>query len=484
MNMRQYTCMILIACFLLAGCGGGKAAPATWDSTFAGPPPVLLGKSDRMARAGEGLVTLSPDGRRLAYPGSAGDKKAVFVNGEQIGGAYDDLAEQGLLFSSDSRRLAFVATEGDRWLALVDGKESKRYELVGPSSLVFSPDSQRFAFAALQDGQWTMVVDGVEGKRYEEIGKAAFSPDGRRVAYAVGQGGRAMVVLDGQELHATGTAFDGILGKAPVFSPDGSRVAYTALQGDASFVVVDGVEGKRYTNIVGGLVFSPDGRRLAYGARLGEKVFVVVDGVEGPHYDYLRAGTPVFSPDSRRLAYGGKADKVWDVIVDDSIVGRYSQISDWGIVFSPDGQRTALTGSAGMHQTANVDGADGRMYVGEPQQIVFSPDSRRVAFIGTSGLGAKAVEFLVVDGDEREPYVDIEDGSLVFSPGGRWVAYTAYDGDRPRIVIDRSSQGLPPIKGPHVEKVLGSVHFDGDNEFRYVVLQPNGEYYRVGGTVR
>lgn len=43
-----------------------------------------------MTRAGESLVTVSPDGRRLAYPGSVGDKLAIFVNGEQIGGAYDE----------------------------------------------------------------------------------------------------------------------------------------------------------------------------------------------------------------------------------------------------------------------------------------------------------------------------------------------------------------------------------------------------------
>lgn len=190
----------------------------------------------------------------------------------------------------------------------------------------------------------------------------------------------------------------------------------------------------------------------------------------------------MFSPDSRHLAYGGKADKV-DVVVDDSVISRYSQISDWGIVFSPDSQRTAFTASAGMHQTANVDGADGKMYVGLPQQVVFSPDGRRVAFIGSSGFGKEATEFLVVDGDEREPYADIVDGSLASAPtaAGLHTRHTTATGRRSSLTA--AARGCP-ITGPHVEKVLGSVHFDGDNEYRYVVLQPNGEYYLVSGTAQ
>lgn len=42
-NMRRYMCMILITCYLLAGCGETKTTPATWTAPSMARP-VLLGE--------------------------------------------------------------------------------------------------------------------------------------------------------------------------------------------------------------------------------------------------------------------------------------------------------------------------------------------------------------------------------------------------------------------------------------------------------
>src|SRR5215510_3602511 len=70
-------------------------------------------------------LTVSKDGRRLAYIAQVGDKLAAVIDGRKEK-AYDDIAEMN--FSPDSQRVAYGASEGDEWLVVVDGKEEKRYD--------------------------------------------------------------------------------------------------------------------------------------------------------------------------------------------------------------------------------------------------------------------------------------------------------------------------------------------------------------------
>jgi hypothetical protein len=437
-----------------------------------------------------------------------------------------------LVVSPDSRRVAYAARRGARWLAVVDGVEREVDGWI--SGLMFSPDSRHVAYGVLRgfpnstlSGKESFAVDGVEGKEYEQsIGGLrgfVFSPDSRRVAYVAelpppgrdSQAGRGkeFVVVDGVE----GKEYDLIDPEGskgtPVFSPDSRRVAYVAQLGGKEFVVVDGVEGKEGS---GDLVFSPDGRRVAYLANRGDKQLVVVDGVEGKEYFWidvhaedapLFGGLPVFSPDSKRVAYaasdlepGGEPARpgVKCLVVVDGVEGkRYDGIITGPPVFSPDSHHVAYTvahvarpgdsqpSPEPMTQWVVVDGVEGKEYGGIGREsLVFSPDSRRVAYVARRG----GKELVVVDGVEGNEYGGIQarpgfgptpgvlgvlEGSLVFSPDSRHVAYLARRGDKQFLVVDG-------VEGKEYEGFLSGSRlvFDSPTQLHALAFR-GGEFFRV-----
>jgi len=370
-----------------------------------------------------GRVTISPDGRRVAYIGESG----VVVDGI-AGKQYVAVPADSLIFSPDSQRLAYTARIGNKWSVVLDGVEGKlydgigergirhRYELVahGPIPL-FSPDSQRLAYAAKLSNKVFMVVDGVEGKHYDEIRRPVFSPDSRRMVYTARIGNKWSVVLDGVE----GKQYD--FARSIIFSPDSQRLAYWTKIGNTQFIVVDGVEGKAQDDIRDtNLTFSPDSKQVAYTARIGNKWSVVLDGIEGKLYDFVHEFSLAFSPDSQRLAYvTGRFVVVHGIEETPDKHGMYD------VIFSPDSKHMAYIASrekffGGTMQWVVVDGAAGKRYdhVGPP---AFSPDSRHVAYAAYKDRKW----FVVVDGAKGKPY------DRMFNPG-----YNYWAIGRVRIIFD------------------------------------------------
>jgi hypothetical protein len=348
---------------------------------------------------------------------------------------------------------------GTGWLMVMDSSQP-----AGPGglerfrSLAVPTNGRRVAHVAVRDGKQSVVVDGLEGKEkeYDEIYASPgllFSPDGRHVAYVAGRGGKELVVVDTVE----GKEY--VAARSPVFSPDSRRVAYAAVAGSGrSLVVVDGVEGKEYLDtypyVQSTPVFSPDSKRVAYAAcglepgreptRPGFKCLVVVDGVEGNGYGSIE-GPPVFSPDSRRVAYAAVAGSGEKLVV--------------------------------------VDGVEGQQY-GDivASSLVFSPDSRRVAYVAERGGGK---QFVVVDGVEGNEYggglarpgfgptPGVLEGSLVFSPDSRRVAYLAQRGDKALVVVDG-------VEGKEYEGFLGGggLVFDSPTQLHALAVS-GGELFRV-----
>jgi S1-C subfamily serine protease len=147
---------------------------------------VVDGAEDKEYRSTGGLswelvqasapFIFSPDGKSVAYR-AANDAGEQFVVLDGVEGK--KYASVGLLtFSPDSRRLAYAAvrTSGGkrRMLVVVDGKEGKEYDQIGggfqwppPDVPVFSPDSRHLAYvASSRTGKRWLVVDGVESGAY------------------------------------------------------------------------------------------------------------------------------------------------------------------------------------------------------------------------------------------------------------------------------------------------------------------------------
>jgi Tol biopolymer transport system component len=236
-----------------------------------------------------GTPVFSPDGRHLAYGGREGNRSFVVVDRKR-GRDYDDLGGM-VRFSPDSTKVVYSPNVGKRRAVVVNGDELGLYERVDDSSFVFSANSKRLAYKAGDANSWFVVVDGKRGRTYAGVGRPVFTPDGRRVAHSACErcGGGAgntpamFVVVDGERIGAEYTDIDDRI----EFSADGSRMAFAAKRGTAQFVVVDKKEEKAYAGVMSeSLEFSPSGRDLVYvAANHAGSGFVVVSGVEGKEFD-------------------------------------------------------------------------------------------------------------------------------------------------------------------------------------------------------
>jgi len=437
---------------------------------------------------------LSPDGKHYAYVAQQQGKEAVVLDGVE-GPEFIRVVEERLCFSPDSQRVAYVGYRDGKMIPVIDGVEGDPYDWVFRGPSFFSPDSQRVCFIGKRDEKMSVVVDGVEGEPVDAVraGTPVFSPDSSKVAYialsggtfkshsgptqgmATNKGGQVAVFYDGVR-HA---AYDEIPNEIR-FSSNGNRIGYVGIRAGQAYVNVDGVELGPYDAAdEAAPFFSPDGSRVAYNFHSSKGSVVVVDGVQSEAYSAVGAGTPLFSPDGQHIASvvkrGGKSALVLDGKEREV---KYHFIQKHALAFSPDSQRVAFgarTGLFGLKGCVEVDGKAGSVYLSLGLSApVFSPDSKRVAYMAGPKLN-KA--FAVVDGVEGQECNKFADGSLRFSPDGRFVVYLAEIKGQPVIMVD----GISGEKGVAVTPSQGNairgseIVFDSDNSFHILTLSPNRE---------
>ena len=141
---------------------------------------------------------------------------------EGIGGSFPPDANTGpasvgVTFSPDGRKLAYLASKGDKKFVVVDGKP----EEVGIDSLVgqmlFSPDSKRLAYGGRRANRFFLVADGTKGTEYDALGHFEFSHDGTHLALVAKKANRFVITVDGTERAEYHTVAAG-----PVFRRDGT----------------------------------------------------------------------------------------------------------------------------------------------------------------------------------------------------------------------------------------------------------------------
>lgn len=172
-----------------------------------GKPVVVFGKETFGAqREGAGLVTLSPDGKQVAWSFRSKGQSGVAV------GAGKDAKPSGervvaIVWRPDGKELAFVRCDGAR-------------EKPGLSSASGE--------AILEGGTWTVVRRAANGKEspesttWEEIADLAWSKDGELLAYAA-KDAEGWRIVCGEKRSA---AFDEV--GAPRFALDGKSVGFGA----------------------------------------------------------------------------------------------------------------------------------------------------------------------------------------------------------------------------------------------------------------
>jgi Tol biopolymer transport system component len=475
-------------------------------------------------------VYLSEDGDHLAIVAPKGSRQVLLIDGVE-GPGFDEIPlnfnwstyrESGgsMVFSRTGGHSAYVGRRGGDFIAVVDGKEattlhtpatlqSASYSNPAGWRFWFSKDGSHLAYGALSEpASWVMVFDGVSSPPYRALDFRQTALGGKRLVYVAQTADQKwQAVVDGKP----GPAYDGISGLK--LTPDGAHYAYIAFRSGAgpkrAVAVIDGVETPAYYGI-GELEQAPDGR-VAYQATTqpgdasgrggAEAVFVGGLSVSGTltynvsTYDKDRIGHRLgsarqliaWSPDGKRFGYvqSNRPNPGVTVMVNGKAMGP-TYLAAEELWWSPDGAHLTYQGSSPTGTVAVVDGQEfgGYTWVKEFQ---WSPDGNRYAFqaAGSSGL------VVMVDGKEQPKTRGLVDGSILFSPDGKHLAYGGQQGvsvfqpvvdgvARPHNLQNFSTRNNPPILFP-----VFSWSPDG-NHLAYVALtmdpMPKGGVF-VDGTL-
>jgi len=448
---------------LLAGCTGPERAPEINTDIVREATETLITTFDSSNWV-PGSLKVSRNGRTVAYTKNVDGKQVVVVNGKEESTQYNQLGAYYVTLSPDGKRLAYVVHDNndDRLFAVIDGKEDKHYEDIGFGTPIFSDDGQSVAYAASLEGKWFVVLNGQEGDKYDDIDSRSliFRPDSKELVY-VAKSGEKWFVINGDK---KGEQYDEILAGTLCFSPDGKHFVYGARSAEKWTIVQDDVEGPGYYSAyVDKDSFSPDSKHLAYLAADAKTGFVVLDGQELKHYWGIGYGSVAFSPDSQILAYAAMLKGCEHTHEEREQDEEAHKVEDECCIV--------------------VDGEEGKVYnaVSPP---VFSPDNRRTAYFGWSVAKETKTKpvpdskqnpengwVLVLDGVEyREKYENIGMNTLVFSLDSKHVAFVAQAGDKLTVVVD-GKQGK--LYDGVVASMLfgGNVSFDPDGTLRYVAIE-------------
>ena len=366
------------------------------------------GTLNRIAVSGGAAVTICPADPRSTYGISWGTDAIVFAQGGK--GIMRVSARGGkpeVLVSVKDNELAHgaqILPDGQSVLfALATGDTADRW------------DRARIVVQSLKSGERKTLIEGGSDARYLPTG---------HIVYALG-GTLFAVPFDLRRLEVTG-------GPAPIV--EGVRRTSTVSPGSALFNF----------SSTGTLIYVP-GPAGTLGSSL--RAFVLADRTGATELLKLPPGSyahPRVSPDGTRLAFGtddGKEANIWIYELSGANAPRRITFNGKNRfpIWSGDGQRVAFQsdreGDLGLFwQRADGAGAAERLTKGE-QGVSHVPESwardgKRLLFTIAQG-STFTLWTLTLDERKATPFGDVRSDrpiGAVFSPDGRWVAYSSFSG--------------------------------------------------------
>jgi Tol biopolymer transport system component len=335
----------------------------------------------------------------------------------------------------------------------------------------FLLDGEHFVFVQHLDG----VKQAILGKLDSKLATPMFPTDGRvRVAgsgwYLYGNKGQLLARrFDPSTFLADGESVK-VADRVDLFEPNG-RVRFSVSdQGTVMYVTGEHVDD------------------LVWFDRTGRALGPAVD--PGEYNDWR------LSPDGRLLALVINDPKsgTGDLWVHDLTRGSTNRVtgttfSEFSPVWSPDGSEIVYSADPEGPPHVFVVGVDG----GEPRVLVPFDGKVHYTTDWSGALGKIAFnrqdELLVVDaaGEEPESTVLSGGGAAVFSPDGRWVAYTTRETGRSEVYVQPF--GRPGSRQRVSVETGWSARWDGNDRLLYrsrperlmaVTLRPDGDRLAIG----
>ena len=395
-------------------------------------PPLLERLTD--GRQHDRQSRYSPDGTRIAFTSTRGNKSHVFVMPARGGAATQvtppDYSASFPSWSPDGKRIAFEANIGGGngiWVVGIDGGEPVR---VTPASMYASwgdwaPDGSRIAFISNRAGSmdvYTIPVAGGEPKQItnhkDNEWSPRWSPDSKRLAfYSTWEGRMTDVHVVSAEGGETRQVTDHPAEDyQPAWSPDGKWLAFMSRRTLTTQIwAVPAAGGKAVrlsdgrANLYGSAPdWAPDGKTIIFSKAPLNHLFSVSvlerkeTQLTGGQADEL---SPVFSPDGTQILFSSTLfDAERNLTLMSSAGGKARPLTVAGLQSGlPKLQRDAAW-SRGGRRIAFVQGFGGYL------------DSKDLWVMSAKGEGAKQLTRVGFVGN---PVWCEADQSIVFTAQGQ-----------------------------------------------------------------
>jgi serine/threonine-protein kinase len=440
------------------------------------------------------VVAVSRDGSKIALVGSSAGVRRLYVR------RLNEFAPRLLegtenatspFFSPDGSwvgffaggRLKKVSSDGGPVITLAEAQENRGGVWSDDDTIIYSPAAAAPVYRVPAAGGPAAAISTIDEKKRERTHRwPALLPDGKTVLVTVGSvehpddyddatiesirlsdGERKIVVKGGRMARYAPTGHLLFLrGKVLYAVPfDADRL----VAGTSPVPVIDGVSGDVTTGAAnyaladsGAIVFVPGDptggeRRLAWVDRQGRPT--PIDAAPALYSD------PKVSPDGRRVAILIIAgSSTWNIHVIDAARGTASRVTFDGVsrspVWSRDGQRLIYIA---YDRTRNVSRvmrklADG---TGEAEFLVeiegqayaedVSPDGGTLLVSANPSTSRGKFDVFAVALQKGSKPTTIastpagDSAQAVWSPDGRWIAYSSYESGRPEIYVQAYPSG-------------------------------------------
>jgi Tol biopolymer transport system component len=342
------------------------ASGGRWEEIFRFPDPQKAKERDEW-------LTLSPDGKLIAFQSTQGGNQDIYVvpvrDGEPVRITDDPAKDEWPYWSYDGRWLAFNSQRtghSETWVIRItpDGK---------PGSPPIQATRGGGGGVWLQDGKiaystskeithiFTANADGSGEVQLTKINSwnvvPRWSSDAKNIAFTTEYGAKGRRAVWTVPSSGGDEKFLAI-GESPVWSPDGMKIAFCdagrpPVRAKISIIPAEGGEAKElmnYDGITTNLDWSPDGRHIAFSysrGRVGknpipdsrmdiEDIYIIsVNGGLPKRLTQMdkkgfQFTSPRWSPDGKKIAFRSLDSEGWEKGQESEPIGIYMMNADGG----------------------------------------------------------------------------------------------------------------------------------------------------------